>query len=143
MRGTGIFKGILPHAVTDINLAAALLSVGIPPAPKFELKLQGDHDFTGFHFREASTDGEFSFKECVEAWDQEARSTKKEEDFSHLNPDHPMSYLMCFSENKRWLHDYVKRRAGKVVISRGKSFAVINPFAPRAQQAIILNQLGV
>lgn len=76
----------------DINLAAGILTMGIPADPRKPLELvarDNGHDYVRFHFSEQSFCGLYTPYELSDAWARPAS-------FKEENPDHPFSSIMDF-----------------------------------------------
>ena len=131
------------YAVSDPNLAACLMAVGIPLRPGEEVSmLTGDANHLAFNFIAMGEDG-MSTAFCIAAWNQQRNSKRKEDDFSAQNPDHPFSFAMCTIANRIALAAYLKRATPAVCIKRGSSIAAIDPALARARTDFILNRIGI
>jgi hypothetical protein len=74
----------------DINLAAAMTTLGIPPDPINPVELiarDNGRDYTRFHFLEVSACGKYSPEEISAAWSDMVR-------FNAENPFHPFAKIM-------------------------------------------------
>ena len=130
-------------AVSDPNLAACLMAVGIPLRCGEEVSmLTGDATHLAFNFIAMGEDG-MSTEFCIAAWNQQRNSKRKEDDFSTQNPDHPFSFAMCTIANRIALAAYLKSAKPTVCIKRGSSIAAIDPSLDRARTDFILNRIGV
>jgi hypothetical protein len=136
--GSWIKQGALPVGVTDPNLAAYLLTMGIPPGPRFVSLVEGDADTVQFHFLPQGPDG-LTLKACVDAWNQEART----KDFVETHPDDPRSYAMTSIINYKRIWEYVEKTQPKLCVRRGKSIALISPNTSRESQDIVLSKMGL
>ena len=129
-------------AVSDPNLAACLMAVGIAVRPGEEVSmLTGDAKHLAFNFIAMGPDG-MSTEFCIAAWNQQRNSTRKEDDFTFENPDHPFSYAMCSIANRIALAAYLKSAKPTVCIKRGSSIAAIDPGLDRARTDFILARIG-
>lgn len=130
------------YVVSDPNLAACLMAVGIPLVPGKETDLlAGDAQFVGFNFLPFG-EGGISLEDCLLAWSQEKNSRRREEDFSFQHPEHPMSYAMCTLANRRVLDNFLRTATPKVCIRRGSSVAVVDPNDKRVHTDEILARIG-
>ena len=80
----------------DINLAAALTTMGIPPDPVNPVELiarDNGRDYTRFHFMAASYCGKHTPEELSKAWSAAAH-------FKSANPAHPFGVLMSFISSR-------------------------------------------
>lgn len=57
------------------------------------------------------------------------------------NPDHQISYMRAFRDNREKLKDWIKTQKPSVLIRRGKRVAVIHPDLPEARKNQILAEL--
>ena len=76
----------------DINLSAALLSIGINPDPLKPVELiasEDGHDYTRFHIEPQSEDFQYRTADMMAAWDDPAG-------FRRENPQHPFAIIMDF-----------------------------------------------
>ena len=130
-------------SVTDIKLASSLMALGIPPVPGEEVSITtGDANRVTFNFL-SHGEGDMSADAIVAAWRQERESARREDDWSHQNPDHPLSFLMCAWDNFLCVRNYVRTAKPKVFIRRGKSVALIDPDrGPKRLTDYILGKIG-
>ena len=130
-------------SVTDIKLASSLMALGIPPVPGEEVSLTtGDANRVTFNFL-SHGDGDMSADEIVAAWRQEREARCREDEWSHQNQDHALSYLMCAWDNFLCVRNYVRSSTPKVYIKRGKSVALIDPErGPKKLTDYILGKIG-
>jgi len=80
----------------DINLAAAMTTMGIPPDPVNPVELiarDNGRDYTRFHFREVSYCGKYTPEELSSAWTDA-------DQFKAENPSHPFSVVMGFISSR-------------------------------------------
>jgi len=119
------------------------MALGIPPVPGEEVSLTtGDANRVTFNFL-THGDGDMSADAIIAAWKQEREARCRQDEWSHQNPDHPLSYLMCAWDNFLCVRDYVRRANPKVYMKRGKSVALIDPErGPKALTEYILGQIG-
>jgi hypothetical protein len=85
-------KGQSSFGSGDINLAAAILTMGIPMDPANPIELiarDNGHDYTRFHFLHDSACGKYDVWTLSSAW------TDKEL-FSSQSPGHPFALIMDF-----------------------------------------------
>lgn len=76
----------------DLNLASALITMGIPPDPRRPIELiarDNGRDYTRFHFLTASHCGKYSPEGLSAAWASPAA-------FKAESPSHPFAVLMDF-----------------------------------------------
>jgi len=76
----------------DINLAAALMAIGITPSDERHISLVAStngHDYKRFHFDLISPDGKFEVYSMNAAW-------QAPEHFRNANPLHPFGKIMSF-----------------------------------------------
>lgn len=92
---------------SDLELAMALLAMGISPAPGHRWTRHGPH-----HFRFMAGDplGRFSTAALALAWDYPQ--------WWQANPEHPWAYLLCAAANKRWLLEKIRATAATVVMQQ-------------------------
>ena len=130
-------------SVTDIKLAASLMAMGIPPVPGEEVSITtGDANRVAFNFLPHG-DGEMSADSIIAAWKQEREARCREDEWSHQNPAHPLSYLMCAWDNFLCVRDYVRRASPKVFMKRGRSVALVDPErGPKNLTDYILGRIG-
>jgi hypothetical protein len=130
-------------SVTDIKLAASLMALGIPPVPGEEVAITtGDANRVAFNFLPHG-EGDMSAEAIIAAWRQEREAQCREDEWSHKNPDHPLSYLMCAWDNFLCVRDYVRKATPKVYMKRGKSVALIDPErGPKKLTDYILGKIG-
>ena len=90
--------GMNSFGTGDINLAAAILTMGVRPCPVDPVKLiacENGKDYVRFHVGSVSDDGCFFTDLLMSAWDDPAG-------FKRQNPGHPFSDIMDFiSERPR------------------------------------------
>ena len=85
--------------VRNTQLAAALLSVGVPlrrDPPYRRVRKANGAEIVTYNFFPCSPDGSISAVECIKAW-------HKDLDFIKANPQHPFTFAMCAVKN---LHDF-------------------------------------
>ena len=144
----GLKKGTATISVTDIKLAASLMALGISPVPGEEVNLlTGDEKHLSFNFLpHAITAGgcRMTAEDIIQAWKQERRAKTREEEWSHQNPDHPLSYLMCAWDNYLCVRTYVRTAKASIYLTKGKSVALIDPErTPKHMEEMILGRMGV
>ena len=121
----------------DMNLAASLHALGIPPAGSPVRVKATTGDYVSFPLGPVSQDGKITADECMGAWDNP-------ETFIKRNPEHPLSYIMAFIANLANLRSYVKDDAQElVVIERGRSILVLNPNEPKHIQDKFLRKMKI
>lgn len=122
-------------STTNTNLAAALLASGIPfdPVKPFE-EFVGEYCRIVYYFAPSDPEGTMRTGELIAAWDNL-------DAWLAAHPNHPFSYAACGAKNKERLLDLVKARAPQIVVSKGRSYAVIRANAPVADQDRILCKL--
>jgi hypothetical protein len=82
--------------VGDINLAAAIATMGVSPDPTEPIKLiarDNGKDYTRFHFRMKSICGKYDTHDLSAAW-------TNHDNFNRENPNHPFAWLMDFIATK-------------------------------------------
>ena len=85
-------KGQSTFGSGDINLAAALVTIGIPPDPVQPIELiarDNGKDYRRFHFLRTSPCGKYDVNEMSLAWSDPAS-------FKRENPAHPFALVMDF-----------------------------------------------
>lgn len=120
---------------TDLNLAAALMSVGFKPlCPPFTVK-RPNHpgSWQQFTFGAVSECGNYRAKNLVEYW-------RGGEVWIRQNSDHPFAYTMAALLQKVYLVDGIKRSEDVALVQRGKSVAMLPMNASLACEETILGQ---
>lgn len=134
-------------SVTDLKLASSLMALGVPPVPGEEVSMTtGDINRISFNFLpqgDMSGPNAMTADQIISAWNQERSATCREEEWSHQNPEHPLSYMMCVWDNYLCVRDYVKRTKPKVLLRKGNSYGLIDQErCPPNLREFILGQLG-
>lgn len=93
----------------DLELAAALLSCGVPLWRDMPIERR-DGDRVSFFFQPASPCGQFHARELILAW-QDAH-------WHERNPEHPFAYLWCVFENRRRLMREIRSKVPTVAFLR-------------------------
>jgi hypothetical protein len=123
----------------SFDLAAALLSVGIPLNPHFPCeRYEGDVNRDtrlAFFFEDASPCGKFHTRELVAAWADLAN-------FIRQFPEHPFAYAATAVQNRARLLYHAKNRVPQVVVRKGGKLAVIRADAPQVEADKILAYLN-
>jgi len=89
-------KGQSTFGSGDINLAAALIAVGIPPDPITPIELiarDNGRDYIRFHFLKESTCGKYDVMALSEGWSDPHL-------FSRAHPGHPFKLIMDFISSR-------------------------------------------
>lgn len=121
----------------DINLAASLHALGIPPAGRPVRVKASSGDYISFPILHASMDGKITTDEAMAAWDSPDTFIKK-------NPEHPLSYIMAFVANIANLRSFVHDNADDLtVLEKGRSILVLNPNDPKHIQDKLLRRMKI
>ena len=144
----GLKKGQATISITDIKLAASLMALGVSPVPGEEVNfITGDANHLSFNFLPHPISGPISNiggNEIIAAWKQEREATSREEEWSHQNPEHPLSYLMCGWDNYLTILSYVRSAKAAVYLKKGNSVALIDvDRTPKYMEDFILGRMGV
>lgn len=100
-------------STSDLALAAALFSLGIPMTEEPVKTSNEDGIVYTFYVGGESEDGKYNTMEMVAAWVNPV--------WHDENPDHPLAYMKSAFENRNILLDIVKQCKHYVqVISKGK-----------------------
>jgi hypothetical protein len=83
----------------DLDLAMALLALGISPAPGHSWR----RETRRFRFMAADPLARFAAAPLSIAW--------QSPDWWQSNPEHPLAYISCAAANKRWLLDQIRGTA--------------------------------
>lgn len=120
--------------VNDINLAAALATMGVKPASvPFSKTVRGERDYFTFYFQPEDEKGEFKTKELVDAW--------FDDEFVTQLPEHPFSYIKQFNANRMTLLKIVKEAPTTAVVERNGRIALVGSDLDDKQRAEVLKRL--
>jgi hypothetical protein len=123
------------YQTNDINLASALLALGIPPAPEPFTKhrsIKSDNIIYTFYFQEVSNCGNYKTGEMIKMWDDAEL---------YENSDHPLAYMRCLIHNREGLLDVINKAVEMIVVQKNGKIAVISKNASDDLKKQIISQL--
>ena len=100
-----IGEGTVVHQIKNLDLAIALISIGVPmrkDPPYTAVRMTDDTIDWTFNFEAQDSDGQFTTAELVDAFRQDMK-------FIEENPVHPMTFVMCALKNRHSFLDHMAR----------------------------------
>jgi hypothetical protein len=123
------------NSTTDINLAVALLTMGVPPTEKdhFQKVKSVRGETCVFHFQDKTQCGTYKTRDLMKYWD--------DDDFEINNPDHPFTLLKVYDRNKNGLLDWIKKQAATLIVEMDGRYLIIPEDYPIEKQMNLIDQL--
>lgn len=123
------------YSTNDLNLASALLALGIEAAETPFSKtrsLTSDKPIFTFYFEEISNCGKFKTGEMIKMWNDPNL---------YQNSDHPMAYMKCLIHNREGLLDVINKAVELIVIEKNGKMVVVSKNASEQTKNLLFSQL--
>lgn len=123
------------NSTTDINLAAALLTMGVLPLEEnhFQKVKSARGETSVFHFQTATSCGKYKTKDLMEWWG--------DDQFESENPEHPFAYIKVFHRNKNGLLDWVKQAIATIIVEQDGRYIIMSEDYPLEKQMKLISAL--
>lgn len=116
------------YSTNDLNLAAALLSIGVETAKEpftVHRSIKSEQKIYTFYFKEVSNCGKYRTSELIKIWNDPEL---------YNNSEHPFAYMKCLIENRNGLLDVINKAVEFITIEKNGKILVITKGASQELQ---------